>query len=136
MGFLGFFNAYCTRVNLNVAIVAMVNYTAIHQDYIETTECPNPQGVFNSNSTVTKEGELIWDEYVQGIILGSFFFGYIPLNLFGGVLVKKFGPKMSFGFGMLISSVLTVLSPPSIKLHTSVYIIMRIIEGGCQIRDP
>ncbi|XP_022248543.1 uncharacterized protein LOC106461899 [Limulus polyphemus] len=132
MGFFGFFNAYCLRVNLNIAIVAMVNYTVIQQGHIETTECPNPEGVFNSNATVTKEGEFIWDEYVQGIILGCFFFGYIPLNFVGGILIKKYGAKMSFGLGILISSVLTVLSPPAIKLHAGVYIIMRIIEGASQ----
>ncbi|XP_076368090.1 putative inorganic phosphate cotransporter isoform X2 [Tachypleus tridentatus] len=135
--FINFVNSYTVRVNLNVAIVAMVNYTAIHHDQLWTTECPNSEGIFNSNSTIEKEGEFIWDEYTQGIILGCFYFGYLITNLFGGTLAKRFGDKRVFGLGILLSSVLTLLTPLSLQLPIGVFIVKRIVEGlGQGVMNP
>lgn len=50
MGFLGFANVYAMRVNLSVAVVAMVNHTAI-PDANETVLDVCPMGP-ESNSTV------------------------------------------------------------------------------------
>ena len=38
MAFLGFFNVYCLRVNLSVALVTMVNSTDAKND---SNECPS-----------------------------------------------------------------------------------------------
>ena len=37
--FLGFFNVYCLRVNLSVALVAMVNSTGSDSTSLNSTEC-------------------------------------------------------------------------------------------------
>jgi len=43
LGFLGFANVYAMRVNLSVAIVAMVNHTAIpHINQTDVDICPEP----------------------------------------------------------------------------------------------
>lgn len=39
MAFLGFFNVYCLRVNLSVALVAMVNSTNNDPSSVNSTEC-------------------------------------------------------------------------------------------------
>ncbi|XP_076372840.1 putative inorganic phosphate cotransporter [Tachypleus tridentatus] len=130
LGFINFVNSYTVRVNLNVAIVAMVNYTEIHHDQPLITECPNSEGVFNFNSTIEK---FIWDEYTQGIILGCFYFGYLITNLFGGTLAKRFGDKRVFGLEILLSSVLTLLTPLSLQLPIGVFIAKRIVEGLGQL---
>ena len=59
-GFVGFTNVYAMRVNLSVAIVYMVNNTALH-----------------NTSSNTEDGHFLWDESQQGIILGMFFYGYV-----------------------------------------------------------
>ena len=38
-----------------------------------------------------KTGEFNWDEYTQGIILGSFFYGYILTQIPGGYFAEKVG---------------------------------------------
>lgn len=49
MGFLGFANVYAMRVNLSVAVVAMINETAIPSTSNLSDVCPMPP---NTNSTV------------------------------------------------------------------------------------
>ena len=49
MAFLGFFNVYCLRVNLSVALVAMVNSTS-SENSSTSDECPNDS---SGNSTTT-----------------------------------------------------------------------------------
>ena len=50
MGFLGFANVYAMRVNLSVAVVAMVNRTALPSvNVTESDVCPS----LNSSSTPT-----------------------------------------------------------------------------------
>lgn len=49
LAFLGFFNVYCLRANLSVALVAMVNSTSEENSTV-VEECPESSG---SNSTST-----------------------------------------------------------------------------------
>lgn len=66
LAFFGFFNVYALRVNLSVAIVAMTeNRTIQHEDGEDTYE-----QYFD------------WDSKQKGLILSSFFYGYICTQVF------------------------------------------------------
>lgn len=54
MGFLGFANVYAMRVNLSVAIVAMVNTTVSNTTDVITDVCPDYQ-VNTTEPTVSTE---------------------------------------------------------------------------------
>lgn len=124
MAFLGFFNVYCLRVNLSVALVAMVNSTK--QVDNSSDACPSQ----HPNTTNTVNGDLNWDESTQGIVLGSFFYGYIFTQLPGGWLAEVFGAKKLFGFGVLSTAALTLLTPVTVQyLGLDAFIALRIIEG-------
>jgi len=75
MAFFGFFSAYLLRSGLSVAIVAMVNQTAVADEEVlmsNVTEdqCPrDPELQYEG-------GELNWDRNQQGIVLAAFFYGY------------------------------------------------------------
>lgn len=60
LGFLGFANVYAMRVNLSVAIVAMINNTAIPDipDNDTFNHCPMPPG-YENDTTPTVKIELI-----------------------------------------------------------------------------
>ena len=76
MGFLGFANVYAMRVNLSVAIVAMVNNTAIasNSSIVDNSTCPVGG---NSTEGPPPDGPFAWGAKEQGWILGAFFFGYV-----------------------------------------------------------
>ncbi|XP_064103173.1 putative inorganic phosphate cotransporter [Macrobrachium nipponense] len=128
MGFLGFANVYAMRVNLSVAIVAMVNNTAIpHANKSISEECEFP----GDNSTLpSKDGEFVWDESEQGLILGSFFYGYVLTNFLGGRLGELIGGKIVFAVGVLVTSILTLLTPVVAYTNiTPLIVTLRILEG-------
>ena len=58
MAFLGFFNVYCLRVNLSVALVAMVNSTS-SENSSTSDECPNDSGNSTTTSTVSTRAAVV-----------------------------------------------------------------------------
>ena len=83
MGCLGFTNIYCLRVNLSVALVAMVNHT---QHVALNHSKNNSHDICESNETAgatdfmkddMKGGTFDWDSHTQGTVLAAFFYGYI-----------------------------------------------------------
>lgn len=113
MVFLGFAVLYALRVNLNVAIGAMCNNHTIYEN-----------GFY-----INKVAEFNWDSKTQGMVLGSFYYGYIVLQIPGGWLASKIGGTRIFGLALFIASVLTLLTP--LAARTSVYALigLRIMEG-------
>jgi len=69
--------SFALRVSLSVAIVAMVNQTAISDDSVVTTntsdidQCPRDQELERADR------ELTWDRHQQGIALAAFYYGHI-----------------------------------------------------------
>ena len=128
MGFLGFANVYAMRVNLSVAIVAMVNNTAIasNSSIIDNSTCPVAA---NSTEGSPPDGPFAWGAKEQGWILGAFFFGYVVTQLPGGRLAEKYGGKRLYGGGILITSIFTLLTPLAATISLPLFVIVRVIEG-------
>lgn len=110
MLFLGMANAYVMRTNMSVAIVAMVNHSAItenHDTYVDN-ECPD---VNYTEVDHHDNGEFPWSSSLQGYILSSFFYGYVITQIPFGILAKKFGALRFLGWGMFVNSVFAFLVP-------------------------
>ncbi|KAF2360568.1 Major facilitator superfamily [Trinorchestia longiramus] len=115
------------RVNLSVAIVAMVNSSAIpHVNSTDSNVCP--ASVTNASSN-GNDGEFAWTEAEQGMILGSFFWGYISTNILGGIIAEMYGGHIVLGMGIGITSLLTLLTPVAAYLSTELFIALRVAEG-------
>lgn len=98
LAFFGFIFNYMLRVNINLTIVSMVNFTQ-NSNEEDSNEC----GYSNLNSTESEpneEGEFIWDSVVQSQIVGSFYYGYIVTQLPGGRLSEVIGAKRVLGISM------------------------------------
>ena len=64
-----------------------------------------------------------------GWILGAFFYGYLITQFPGGIISNKYGGKMVFGCGILITSVLTLLTPIVARTSYILLIALRVAEG-------
>ncbi|XP_018336577.1 sialin isoform X2 [Agrilus planipennis] len=113
LAFLGFCNIYTLRVNLSIAVVAMTEN----------------KSVILENGTTIYKPEFDWNSKQTGLLLSSFFFGYITTQFVGGFIGAKVGGKKVFGLGLLVTAILTLLTPLLAKLSYEVLLAVRIVEG-------
>lgn len=124
---------YGLKVNLSVAIVAMVNATAVHHlgagDHGDDheAECPKPEGGAHGDV----DGPFVWDEALRGHILGSYFYGYLVAQIPGALLADRFSAKWVM-FGAVLANVVgCALTPPACHgAHHSVFLALRVIQGA------
>ena len=74
MASLGITCAFALRAGLSVAIVAMVNQTAVSQDVVttndsDTDQCPRDP-VLQSG-----KGKFVWNRHEQGAVLAAYYYG-------------------------------------------------------------
>jgi len=131
MGFFAIVNAYTMRVSLSMAITEMVIPLATHE-YYDPNACvsDNP----GSNNSAVKDQNLLydWDEKTQGLILSSFYWGYVITHLPGGILAEKFGGKYSLGLGILSTAIFTIVTPWVIIAsggNWKILVALRVVEG-------
>lgn len=80
-----------------------------------------------------KREKFQWSQKLQGIILSSYFWGYIVLQLPGGILVQKFGGKYILCGGIFLSAILSFLTPWAIDVGgANGLIVIRVLMGLCQ----
>jgi ACS family sodium-dependent inorganic phosphate cotransporter len=70
-----------------------------------------------------------WTDTQRGIVLSSFFVGYLITQVLGGSLAAKLGGKAVLGFGVLWWSLFTILTPLSALTSFPVLIFTRILMG-------
>ena len=134
MAFLGFTCEYMMRNLLSIAITQIVKRQYYEDRLIEGEVCPSD----SDNSTTIDGGDTVtgvydWSEAIQGVILSSFYWGYIVTHIPGGMLVEKLGGKITLLAGIAATSVLTFLTPASITYGGSTLLIInRVIMGLCQ----
>lgn len=68
-----------------------------------------------------------------GWILSSFFFGYIITQIPGGWLAARFGGRWIFGIGIVMTAVLTLLTPVAVYLSIWALIAVRVAEGFFEV---
>ena len=78
-------------------------------------------------------GNFDWSQTDQSLVLGSFFYGYVTSQLFGGIMIERFGAKRVFGVGTFIESFLALCSPTIAKTGIGPYIALRIIQGLSEV---
>jgi len=72
---------------------------------------------------------LNWSLQTQGLVLSSFFLGYLSLQVVGGRLADRYGGKMVLGVGVLVWSLFTFLTPPAASLGIGALIFARVCMG-------
>ncbi|XP_026156774.1 sialin [Mastacembelus armatus] len=132
--FFGFSVVYGLRVNLSVAMVAMVNTTdpALEKNSSNVHACPLVPGTENTSETILQPKgipQYQWDSLTQGWLLGAFFFGYLGTQIPGGYLAGHYGGSIFLGMGVLGTAALTLLTPLAAQLGLYWLFALRALEG-------
>ncbi|XP_078044963.1 major facilitator superfamily transporter 3 [Augochlora pura] len=140
MGSIGLAIIYGFKVNVSVAIVAMVNHTAVRLSAfnknesefatgLTVDECPHDGTSLNITKGVVEDGPFVWNEPLQGLILSSYFWGYMVSLLPGGRMAELLSAKWVMNVSVLLNVLASILSPVAAQLHYSLFIICRILQG-------
>jgi len=67
--------------------------------------------------------------FFLGLVLGAFFYGYWVLQIPGAWLAIKIGGTRVFGYGVLLTSLLAILTPIAARYHVMALVGVRIFQG-------
>ncbi|KAK7866872.1 hypothetical protein R5R35_006036 [Gryllus longicercus] len=162
MLFFGFMVTFLLRVNLNMSVVAMVARPAAAAEAstgdarapstggycprhappappappatttTQRTLPPNASDAEVLSVASAAAGEFDWDEMQQGVILGSFFWGYLVFQVPGGRVAELYGAKRIFGGAILLNGFMSLVLPSAARLHWSLLLVIRAMQGLAQ----
>ncbi|THD22446.1 Vesicular glutamate transporter 3 [Fasciola hepatica] len=119
---------YMIRVDINITLLSMVNDTSDQSlERNVTTVCGTKSVVDRSQKHST--GTYLWSRPIQGLILGAFFWGYIIVQIPGGLLAHYFGPRWLGMVCILGSGVADMCLPSAAKLGWITTIVCRMVQG-------
>lgn len=101
--------------------VVLLSFVAVFICYIDRVNI--------SVAIIPMAADLDWSPQTQGLVLSSFFVGYLLLQVAGGLLADKFGGKVVLGAGVLLWSLFTVLTPPAAFLGLGALLVTRVLMG-------
>ena len=82
-----------------------------------------------SVAIIPMQAQFGWSESQVGIILGSFYIGYIISMTFSGFLADKYGGKIVLAYGLLFWSFFTLITPAFAYSGYFFLILIRILMG-------
>ncbi|CAL4088151.1 unnamed protein product, partial [Meganyctiphanes norvegica] len=127
---LGFLFNYMLRVSINFSIVTMVKGTNTTNETIIDIDVCDFEDLDDSDSQ-DYEGDFEWSEWTQGLITGSFYWGYMWTNIPGGRLAELYGGRLILGMALASASVFSLLIPIAANTHYILLIAIRVILGLC-----
>ena len=64
-----------------------------------------------SNDEFFENEKFDWNSDQQGLILGSYFYGYVPTQIFGGIIADRYNPVVSYGLRIVMFSIISLFTP-------------------------
>lgn len=80
------------------------------------------------NGTVYEAPDIDYTKSQQGIILASFFYGYILTQIMGGIVVRHVSAHIVYGIGIAATAVMTLFTP-LVARNFAALVTIRIVEG-------
>ncbi len=101
--------------------VVLLLFAAVFISYLDRTNI--------SVAAIAMKDELGWTETDKGLVLSSFFVGYLLLMAVSGALANRFGGWLVLGIAVLWWSAWTILTPPAAMASLTTLIAVRIALG-------
>ncbi|KAK9720157.1 Major Facilitator Superfamily [Popillia japonica] len=138
LGFFGMLFCFALKTNLAMAMVSMVNHTAIrleqdrehnlntskrhvHLDTVPEDELPVEHK--------EKDGTFMWSLSLQGIIVSSYFWGYLFGQIPGARIAEDVSGAWAFFAGVSAHILGTLLIPVAATVHYGLIICIRVVQG-------
>ena len=129
LGSMGMAIIYGLKVNLSVAMVAMVNNTAVAAMANDTGGHGHDPEEEDKEGDGFPDGPFVWSSKEQGAVLSAYFLGYFVTQIPGGRMAELFSGKYVFLAAVLMNTVGTLLSPVLAFLDYTALIAIRVFEG-------
>ena len=101
--------------------VVLFCFAAVFISYIDRTNM--------SVAAIAMKEQFGWTETTKGVVLSSFFVGYLLLQVVSGTLANRYGGKIVLGIAVVWWSAFTVLTPPAALLSLPALIAARVALG-------
>lgn len=101
--------------------VVLLLCAAVFISYIDRTNI--------SVGAIAMQAQLGWSETQKGLVLSSFFIGYIVLMVASGTLANRYGGKIVLGVAVVWWSLFTALTPPAALVTLPALVAARIALG-------
>lgn len=101
--------------------VVTLCFAAVFISYIDRTNI--------SVAAIAMKEQFGWTETVKGLVLSSFFIGYLLLQVVSGWLANKYGGRLLLGVAVVAWSIFTALTPPAAILSLGTLVAARIALG-------
>lgn len=79
---------------------------------------------------ITYEDRFLWSEYEQGLALGAYYWLHWVSQLPGGILARRYGTKIVFGWANLLTALVGFLIPFATRYHLYGLTFLRVIQGA------
>jgi len=117
-----------TPIRQNNTILNMSNKTHLYDAH----NCAPPEEHIPIFEETSSHGDFEWTSTEQGSVLGALFYGNIISQIPAGILAELIGGKIIFGMGILVSSIMTLLTP-TLAYHSYLgLIVSRTLIGFAQ----
>jgi ACS family sodium-dependent inorganic phosphate cotransporter len=101
--------------------VVLLCFAAVFISYIDRTNI--------SVASIAMQGQFGWTETTKGLVLSSFFVGYILLQVVSGSLATRYGGKLLLGVAVVWWSVWTMLTPSAAFVSVAALMLARVALG-------
>ncbi|MBL6751699.1 MAG: MFS transporter [Nevskia sp.] len=101
--------------------VVLLLCAAVFISYIDRTNI--------SVGAIAMQAQLGWNETQKGLVLSSFFVGYLAMMVASSALASRYGGKVVLGVAVLWWSLFTALTPPAALCSLPVLVAARIALG-------
>lgn len=104
------------------------NITTINETLLNTSSLFKYEN-YTAYHDVDDSGDFEWDEHVQGLILGCFFWIHWVTQLPGGLLATVYGTKVVFGLSNFMGIIINFAIPYASHMGANYLIGLRLVQG-------
>lgn len=128
-------NSIYANISSNSVAAIASNHSHSHKDTSASLAVVKEQRyswekqLLNSLGIPYEAGGFDWNEYQQGLVLGSFYWSHWITQIPGGILAKKYGTKLVFGLSNAVGCWICFVIPLAAYWNYQVLIWLRILQG-------